>query len=210
VTAPPLPCQWDGEAFRPLPRFARVCSVEGCERSAGRIGICRMHRERIQRHGDPHRLLKRLSPRGAVMEWIDQHTGTESDECLIWPFARSPDGRAHMHGGRPSRLMCERANGPAPSSTHQAAHSCGRAHLGCVNPRHLRWATAQENAEDKTVHGTVIKGAKHVLSKLTEADVLRIRSLQGEMRQRDIASMLGVSLTTVNMVIHRKSWRHVP
>jgi hypothetical protein len=24
MTAPPLPCQWDGEAFRPLPRFARI------------------------------------------------------------------------------------------------------------------------------------------------------------------------------------------
>lgn len=60
-------------------------------------------------------------------------------------------------GGRSvivARMVCEEVNGPPPTPAHQAAHSCGKGHLGCITPQHLRWATQVENEADKLIHGT--------------------------------------------------------
>jgi hypothetical protein len=42
--------------------------------------------------------------------------------------------------------MCLLAHGEAPPGKNIVAHWCGNAK--CVSPRHLRWATQQENADD--------------------------------------------------------------
>lgn len=82
----------------------------------------------------------------------------EGDDCLTWPFLKSPRGYARMHVNgrdkRVSRLVCEEAYGTPPTPDHHAAHSCGKGHLACVTKRHLRWATPVENAADKIIHGT--------------------------------------------------------
>lgn len=69
--------------------------------------------------------------------WMGKYLDHDDAEfCLIWPFNRAQNGyptAGKNNAIRPHRLMCERRNGPAPSSKHQAAHSCGKGHLGCVN-----------------------------------------------------------------------------
>ena len=139
----------------------RLCAVDTCERPHFCKGYCRLHYERWKRHGSPDVVLKRLSVRGEPMRWLLQHAIHLGDECLTWPFARFPDGRAHMNGRKPTRVMCEMAHGPAPTPQHEAAHSCGKGHEACINPQHLRWATPVENAADKVVHGTVLEGERH-------------------------------------------------
>jgi len=47
-------------------------------------------------------------------------------------------------------------------------------HLGCINPKHLRWATRQQNALDALEHGTssmFAAGEAHPNAKLSQADV---------------------------------------
>lgn len=84
--------------------------------------------------------------------------GYTGDDCLLWPFSKSNKGYGTInHDGRNltvSRFLCAEVNGPPPTPDHVAAHSCGRGHTGCVNPRHLRWATRTENEADKIIHGT--------------------------------------------------------
>jgi hypothetical protein len=58
------------------------------------------------------------------------------------------------HFERATRVMCKLAHGPAPTPKHHAAHSCGKGHEACINPKHLRWATPRENAADAKLHGT--------------------------------------------------------
>lgn len=171
--------------------------------------MCKRHYDRWRRHGDPNVCFKPMVARGTPMQWLRDHVTHDSDECLIWPFARFPDGRAHMKSGKPTRVMCSLAHGPAPTHQHEAAHSCGRGHDACVNPRHLRWATKAENAADKEKHGTVIRGERHHVSKLTADDVRTIRSMAGSMPQRVIAEQFGVKLVCVNKVIRRETWKHV-
>jgi hypothetical protein len=104
------------------------------------------------------------------------------------------------------RVMCLLAHGQPPSIEHVAAHSCGNGAGGCVNPRHLRWATASGNEADKVFHGTSNRGERSGSAKLTESEVRSIRSLEGRMTQQDIADKFGVHLMTVNSILRRRNW----
>lgn len=187
----------------------RLCSVAGCGKKHFCKSFCRAHYERMNRHGDPLTCHKPISAKGKPMAWILTNVGHDGDGCLIWPFARFPDGRAHMASGKPSRIMCEQAHGPAPTQTHEAAHSCGNAYGGCVHPKHLRWATALENAADKRLHGTIIEGEAHYASKLTAANVREIRRLALTMPQKDLCPLFGVNANTISKIVNLKAWKHV-
>ena len=95
--------------------------------------------------------------------WLVAHKDYAGDDCLTWPFSRNQYGYGQLgfqgRGKKANRVMCELAHGKPPTPKHHAAHSCGNGHLGCVNPRHLKWKTPRENQLDRRRHGTH-RGAK--------------------------------------------------
>src|SRR5690606_22017504 len=101
-------------------------------------------------------------PRGFAPKWLKDHVAHTADDCLIWPYAKLANGYAAIRiDGKTTtaaRIMCVAAHGEPLTPQLEAAHSCGNGHLGCVNPRHLRWATTAENNSDKNIHGTMMKG----------------------------------------------------
>ncbi len=175
-----------------------VCLFDGCgssveRRNGGRAGFCGTHYQRIKRHGDPGR-----APWASVTEgWIADHVSYEGEDCLIWPFARNNKGypiskSRRREGSIATRLMCEAKNGPPPTPSAHAAHSCGNGSLGCIHPLHLAWKTPAGNEADKLDHGTHNRGERSAGAKLTADDVLFIRSKNG-MKQRELAEKYGVS-----------------
>jgi hypothetical protein len=105
-------------------------------------------------------------------------------------------------------VVCETVHGPAPTAKHEAAHSCGNGHLGCVSPHHLSWKTPIENAADKLNHGTNPNGENNGQSKLTAENVSSIRQLAGILAQRKIAERFGVSQSAVSLIVSGRNWRH--
>lgn len=194
----------------------KPCTVDGCDGNAhwtmsGSSGMCRKHYQRFRRNGDA--LGGRVSP-GELPKYLREVVlAYEGDECLIWPHSRNSRGYAVMkHNGRQhfvSRLVCVEHRGPPPDTTFVGAHSCGRGHLGCVTKRHIRWATPQENSDDRDVHGTVPRGESRWNSKITEDDVRRIRALQGTMTQAAIGAIFGISQVNVGLIQNRKAWAAV-
>ena len=140
-----------------------ICCVEGCERPLRykESRLCGLHYQRQRKHGDP---LGGGRLKGEPLRWIKEHVAYEGDDCLIWLFARSNNGYGCLRtNGRKyyaHRLMCELAHGE-PIGRVDAAHSCGRGRDGCVNPKHLRWATRLENMQDSVALGAQSRGAKH-------------------------------------------------
>ncbi len=140
----------------------------------------------------------------------------EGDECIFWPFSTTGSrGYAAIHQSKGptiyiSRLVCELEHGPAPTDTHEAAHSCGKGHLGCATRSHLSWKTVQENNWDKDEHGTRIWGETHPDAKLTVPQVVEIRSraAAGELQWR-LAEEFGVAKTTMSSIVNRKTWKRV-
>lgn len=136
----------------------------------------------------------------------------EGDECLIWPYAKGGQAARLSVFGKlrvVPRMVCEVVNGPPPSDEYEAAHECGNGHLGCVTKRHLSWKTPAGNAADRYIHGTQRFGESSPKSKITEDDVIEIRSLFGKETQVAIAKRYGLNQSTISVIQARKTWQHV-
>lgn len=146
---------------------------------------------------------------GQTIRWIKAHVDYEHDFCLIWPFATLHGyGQFGMSGKNyyAHRYMCELAHGASPSPQHQAAHSCGNGHKGCVNPKHLSWKTKSENQLDCREHGTQAKSRYGIFGKLNFEKAERIRALKGVKLQWEVAQEFGISESTVSDVWLGRTW----
>lgn len=194
----------------------KPCSVENCNGNAsskarGAAGLCCAHYKKKLKYGDPLHVFKRGDSK--TVAWLKAHVETTSTDCLIWPFATNKAGYGLMSSIFASsrlahRIMCEMKHGNPPSPSMDAAHSCGNGNQGCVNPLHLRWDTRSGNFSDKLIHGTDNRGEKNPLSKLTQSDVLIIKSLRGKVPQRKIAAMFGVDQSNVCKIQREVSWSY--
>jgi hypothetical protein len=140
-----------------------MCSINGCGKRVEARGWCNAHYRKWRRNGDPE---SGRTPEGDLIKFFNEFVlHHQGDDCLIWPYGRSKSGYGIMtlngKQGSVHRFVCTAINGPPPFEKAEAAHSCGKGHLGCVSPHHLRWATRVENQADMIIHGTVCRGEKH-------------------------------------------------
>lgn len=181
-----------------------VCKINECgKRPVNGRGWCNGHYLRWWRHGDP--IGGRSTKQGETVQWLWASLSIDTDDCVKWPFSTTVGYGQTWWDGRPAlatRVICELKHGPAPTPKHQAAHSCGKGHEGCVNHRHLRWATRKENEMDKTAHGTRGKA-------LTPEAVVEIKALRGAMTGVAIAERYGVHPATISGIFCGKSWRGI-
>lgn len=188
---------------------ARICAVPRCGKKHHAHGYCARHAYHFKAHGDPEGGRRGASP-GEPLRWISDNATYAGDDCLVWPFevGRYGYGTVKCDGQKrvASRVMCEVAHGLAPSAKHDAAHSCGNGHLGCMNPRHLSWKTRTANIADAIAHGTWMHGERVPTSKLTREDVIAIRAAAGKERQKDIAKRYGIHQAQVSRIVSRKDW----
>lgn len=77
----------------------------------------------------------------------------------------------------------------------------------CVNPKHLFTGTARDNIFDMVVKSRHAKGERKRQAKLTNAQILQIRSAPG--KQRDIAAEFGISQSRVSIIKSGKAWKHI-
>lgn len=125
------------------------CSVDGCEKPTRARGLCVKHLHRFYSNGSVD--VVRCAANGAAIGFIRENVNYAGDACLEWPFAIGKNGYygdAYLNGKKDKahRIMCLLAHGPPPEGKPIAAHWCGNAK--CVSPKHLRWATYQENSDD--------------------------------------------------------------
>lgn len=185
-----------------------ICNVEGCGKRSITRGWCGSHYERWFNHGDP---LGGGTFRGELLRYFNEVVmAYEGDECLIWPYAKGGRGYGQMKvaGVRHyvHRRVCEEVNGSPPTPDHEAAHSCGHGHEGCVTKGHLSWKTPAENQADRIVHGTHGRGGRNPRAKLTADDVREIRSLNDQIVEKEIAERFGVSSSNISAIRRGKSW----
>jgi hypothetical protein len=147
---------------------------------------------------------------GKAIQWIRDHQAYEHDEwCLMWPFYRLRGYGSFGYLGKQyyaHRFMCTLVHGEPPTPKHQAAHSCGNGHLGCVNPKHLSWKTQSENQMDCRDHGTEVKTKDGNRGRLTMAMANEIRALKGIKTQWQIAEEYRISESSVSDIWLGRTW----
>jgi hypothetical protein len=190
-----------------------TCTFEGCARPIRRprSGLCEAHYKRKWRCGDP---AGQRAHHGDLIKYAQSTIVTApKDRCVPWPFAKTGQGYGLMwRNGKKAmahRYVCELQHGAPPSNKHDAAHTCGKGHEGCVNPHHLVWKTRAENMADKIAHGTHSRGEQHPQAKLTEKAVLHIRKAVAARTstQADLARRYGVHPQYIHCIVSRRSWR---
>jgi DNA-binding XRE family transcriptional regulator len=150
--------------------------------------------------------------RGAATRFVELARSHDSDDCLLWPFSTNVKGYAQVRADGTVRLVhsmiCEEFHGPRPEG-FVTAHSCNVRH--CVNWRHVRWATPQENSDDMIEHGTRRYGEAVTTSKLTEDQVKAIRDAyaRSELTQQALADTYGISNQHVSDICSGRRWAHL-
>lgn len=96
-------------------------------------------------------------------------------------------------------------NGPIPAGM-VVCHTCDN--RICVRPDHLFLGTQAENVADRDAKGRAARGERQWKARLTEQDVRYIRA-SGKTAYR-LAKDFGMDKSTIQAVLNRESWKHVP
>lgn len=133
--------------------------------------------------------------------------------CWDWTAARRENGYgvfgvSRAEGNRLAhRYSWELAHGAIPAGMQVCHHCDNRA---CVRPDHLFLGTAADNQRDMVRKGRSLRGERHNLAQLVEAQVLDIRRLWGEgLTQAEIAVRFNTTKANVSQIVRGKKWRHI-
>lgn len=139
-------------------------------------------------------------------------SGTDPDSCWLW-LATTVRDRASFHfRGRSvnaARVAWILAYGEIPNNL-QVCHTCDN--KMCVRYSHLFLGTQGDNVKDMWSKGRYVltRGEDVANVKLTEVKVKEIRQQASEGRAtKDLAQRFGVSPSTIQDVIKRRTWKHV-
>jgi len=155
---------------------------------------------------------------GTALFW-SQVKKTDDDSCWEWEGVVNEQGYGRFwNDGKhymAHRFAWEAVNGPIPEGMN-CLHKCDNP--TCVRVEkgessHIFIGTQQDNVDDKMAKGrhrvNPLKGEDCSYSKLTEQDVVAIRSATG-ITQKALSDKYGVKQSTICNIIHRKIWKHVP
>ena len=136
----------------------------------------------------------------------------KTNGCWLWTGRTNRKGYGVINLNKKPlyvhRLMWEIRNGNIPDGM-LVCHRCDNPR--CVNPDHLFVGTIRDNNRDRDNKGRSARGA--ILSKahLKPDDIIDIRKAYAHgTNQSEIARKYGIKPCSVNHIVHRERWAHIP
>jgi hypothetical protein len=128
--------------------------------------------------------------------------------CWKWTGYGNSYGQ-FMTGGQvvqAHRFSWELHCGPIPDGLH-ILHKCDNPE--CTRPDHLFLGTVADNSADMVSKGRACSGEDKPNSKLTWADIHRMRRLwnTGKYQQKELAVIFGIARPNVSLIVRNKLWR---
>jgi len=187
------------------------CTILTCSKNSVAKGLCTNHYYRLRKYGDAEHV-EQVQFHGLTVPERFLKYVKKTEYCWLWVGSKNNKGYAQLNvSGVPklaSRISWEIANGPIPKGKY-ILHKCDNPL--CVNPDHVYPGDQTQNMADMWGRGRakpgLVQGQKHGMSKLTELDILAIRS--SDETVKEICEHFGVSHTTVSDIKNRKTWKHV-
>jgi hypothetical protein len=127
--------------------------------------------------------------------------------CWLWTSHKNKGYGRFWHSGHRTgahRAAYQLFRGPVPPG-QCVCHTCDV--RACVNPKHLWLGPNSKNIEDRQNKENQAKGERHPRAKLTEADVIEIRSSKESYYR--FALRKGLSKSCVRHAAVGRSWRYL-
>jgi len=142
---------------------------------------------------------------------VDQVTG-----CWMWTGAKCSGGYGKITRGgkwfKPHRVFYQVYYNCSVLPDIEVCHHCDTPL--CINPEHLFLGTHADNMKDCALKGrhkrADIKGEDCTNAKLTEREVIEIRTLGKEFTHSRLAKLYGVARQTISHILAYERWKHVP
>lgn len=121
-------------------------------------------------------------------------------------YVKGEDGVSVRLARPVHRLVMEAFIGPRPEGME-----CRHLDGDPANNRlsNLTWGTPKENAEDQRRHGSMKLGEASHYSRLTEAEVRKIRRNGAELSRSQLAAVFQVSQSQIDRILNRQNWKHI-
>lgn len=152
----------------------------------------------------------------SIKDKIEKNIVKSETGCWEWVGTKRGESAGVYYGGTSiggKSILAHRASyelyvGKIPDGM-LVCHKCDNPK--CVNPEHLFLGTHFDNARDMSIKNRGTNGEKSNNSKLTNTKAVEIvfAASMKNMKQKDIASVFGISEKTVNKIFNRKSWKHI-
>jgi len=135
------------------------------------------------------------------------------NQCWEWKRAKTKAGYGlltiNYKNYYAHRLAWELSNNRKVPSGMFVCHTCDNP--ACCNPSHLFIGTQEDNLQDAKEKRRMPHGEGHHSANLTGEDIRAIRNFAygSELTRQQIADRFGIARTTVNDIIHGRTWTHV-
>lgn len=132
--------------------------------------------------------------------------GTRKNRCWLWTGAITSRGYGSFTYKPGKNTTAHRVAWYLTHGEMPAGHICHKCvNKRCVNPDHLFWGSAAENALDAQIKGRKAK-------RLSAEQVLEIRARYSprKVTMEQLAREYDVSSATIYYVVSRKTWAHIP
>lgn len=169
--------------------------------------LCRKHYD-MRRRRDAG--MKPCVTRGmSIAEKLAHYSRAVESGCIEWQASTVLGyGRVRVGGKTVGahRVAYELEFGPIPDGLH-LLHLCDN--RKCINPKHLRPGTPQDNMDDMKSKGRqpCAYGESNHQSKLTNDTVLAIRNTPGTCDELSI--IFGISRSVISAVRNGTAWKHL-
>src|ERR1035437_9588382 len=138
--------------------------------------------------------------RGAIVGRILKPQGGRYQSVWVKDKPRDRPVMVHI-------LVLEAFHGPRPTPSHQCNHKNG---IKTDNSsENVEWCTPSENMRHAFATGLNIAGPKNVKLDVARVPLIRSRWSAGA-AITDPAAEYGVDRSTIGLLVHRKTWAHIP
>ena len=194
----------------------RKCDVNNCDNNHSCQGYCKKHYTRMLRHGDPSVvMLPHARNQGMTMRerFESRFVKKSMDTCWEWEGSRNRDGYGglvvHLGSNKYKTGLAHRYSYELYKGKFDEqlliCHSCDNP--SCVNPNHLFLGTCKDNLEDMVRKKRSCRGERNSHAKLTECQVIQIRSSHESTRK--LSDAYKVSICTIESVKNKNTWKHL-
>lgn len=150
-----------------------------------------------------------LTPEERFEKYVSRN---DQNDCWTWTGTLLSTGYGQIIVGNKKiaahRFAYKLIYGDIPKDMF-VCHRCDN--RKCVNVSHLFLADHNGNMSDMVKKGRSVKGEKNKAAKLTKNQVMEIRNKHktNMITQSELADQYGVTLSTINKIVLRRTWKHI-